>query len=110
MHECIPNLSSTSIITGTCDPLRGIVIPLTTASSPCLPRGVWYRLISRRPSRGQRLMQLARFVRTMVALLMLGPAGLGGGCGAGSPGPASQEESEKIRESKKKAHQQIQEQ
>jgi hypothetical protein len=55
-------------------------------------------------------MPLARFVRTLGILLMLGLAGAGAGCGAGSSGPTSQEESERIRESKKKAHQQIKEQ
>ncbi len=55
-------------------------------------------------------MRFAHFVRTLGLLLSLGLAGLAGGCSSRSSGPLSKEQSEQIRESKKKAHQQIQQQ
>jgi hypothetical protein len=52
-------------------------------------------------------MQLARFVRTLGHLLVLGLAGFGGGCGPQSSAPISQEEGSQIKESKKQAHKQV---
>jgi hypothetical protein len=54
-------------------------------------------------------MQLARFVRSLGVVLVLGIAGFGGGCGPGSQGPTGQERQVQIRGSKKAAHQQIRE-
>jgi hypothetical protein len=51
-------------------------------------------------------MRFANFVRTLGLLLPLGLSGLVSGCGQGSSGPISNEESEQIRASKKAAHQQ----
>jgi hypothetical protein len=59
--------------------------------------------------RGKRLMQLARIVRTFGLLLVLGLAGSGSGCGPGSASPHSQEQSNRIKESKKTAHRQLKE-
>ena len=54
-------------------------------------------------------MQLARIVRTLGLLLVLGLSGLGGGCGPGSPVPLDREESNQIKESKKNAHARLKE-
>jgi hypothetical protein len=51
-------------------------------------------------------MQLARSVRTLGLLLLLGLAGSGGGCGLGSQAAVDQGRQEQIRESKKTAHRQ----
>ncbi len=52
-------------------------------------------------------MQLARFVRRLGFLLVLGLTGFGGGCGLGSPGPVDQERENAIKASKKSAHQEL---
>ena len=54
-------------------------------------------------------MQLARIVRTLGLLLVLGLSGFGGGCGPGSPVPLDREESNQIKESKKNAHARLKE-
>jgi hypothetical protein len=54
-------------------------------------------------------MQLARFVRMFGLLLVLGLAGCVVGCGPGSSSPIPQEESDRIKSSKKTAHKAIQE-
>jgi hypothetical protein len=54
-------------------------------------------------------MQLARFVGTLGLLLVLGLVGSGSGCGPGSSDPLSREDSIKIKQSRKKAHVQLQE-
>jgi hypothetical protein len=54
-------------------------------------------------------MQLARFVRIMGLLLLLGLVGFGGGCGPGSSTPLSKEDSTKVQQSHKGAHQQLKE-
>jgi hypothetical protein len=51
-------------------------------------------------------MQLARFVRMLGLLLMLGLAGSGGGCGLGSQAAVDEQRQEQIRESKKTVHRQ----
>jgi hypothetical protein len=54
-------------------------------------------------------MQLTRFIRTSGLLLVIGLAGLGGGCGPGTPGPTEKEQQtdKATRENMKKAHQQL---
>jgi hypothetical protein len=54
-------------------------------------------------------MQHARFVRMFGLLLVLVLAGSGGGCGPGSSSPIPQEQSDRIKASKKTAHKSIQE-
>jgi hypothetical protein len=54
-------------------------------------------------------MQLARFVGTLRLLLVLGLVGFGGGCSSETMDPMGQEESEKVRDSKKKSHVQLKE-
>ena len=57
-------------------------------------------------------MQLARMVSTSVFVLVLGLAGLAGGCGSGSQSPQSTNtpaEDDRTREDKKQAHQKIKE-
>jgi hypothetical protein len=53
-------------------------------------------------------MRIARFVPTLGLLVVLGLAGLGGGCSSRST-PMAQEDSEKVRESRKGTHQQLKE-
>jgi hypothetical protein len=53
-------------------------------------------------------MRIAQFVPTFGLLVVLGLAGLGGGCSSGST-PMAKEDSEKLRESRKGAHQQLKE-
>jgi hypothetical protein len=55
---------------------------------------------------GERLMQLSRFVPKLLVLMVLGLPGFGGGCGSGSA-PMPQEDSEKVRESRKGLHKEI---
>jgi uncharacterized protein HemX len=52
-------------------------------------------------------MRVARFVRTLGVLLVLGLAGAGGGCGVGAQAPVDKEREDQIRESKKTAHRQL---
>jgi hypothetical protein len=52
-------------------------------------------------------MRRAHFIGILGLLLVFG---IGGGCGPGASTPLSKEESEQIRESKKKAHQQLRKQ
>src|SRR5262249_15213197 len=59
------------------------------------------------PPRGKRSMRVARFVRTLGLLLVLGLAGAGSGCGVGSTATVDQERENLIRESKKTAHRQL---
>jgi hypothetical protein len=54
-------------------------------------------------------MQRARFVEMLGLLVVLGLVGFGGGCSSESMDPLSQEESEKLRDSKKKSHAQLKE-
>jgi hypothetical protein len=54
-------------------------------------------------------MRLARIVRTLGLVLVLGLIGSGGGCGSGSQGPADQDRQAQIKASKKATHRQIQE-
>jgi len=53
-------------------------------------------------------MQISRFVRTLGLLLVLGLPGFGGGCGGGSA-PHTQEESKKLRASRKGLHKELKE-
>ena len=53
------------------------------------------------------MMRIARFVRTLGLLLVLGFAGSGAGCGLGSEASVDQEKQTQIREAKKASHQQI---
>jgi hypothetical protein len=52
-------------------------------------------------------MQISPFVRTLGLLLVLGLPGFGGGCGGS--GPLSQEDSEKLRASRKGLHKELKE-
>jgi hypothetical protein len=54
-------------------------------------------------------MQRARFIGMLGLLVVLGLVGFGGGCSSESTDPMSQEESEKLRESRKKSHVQLKE-
>jgi hypothetical protein len=53
-------------------------------------------------------MRIARFVPTLGLLVVLGLAGLGGGCSSGST-PMAKEDSDKLRESRKGTHQTLKE-
>ena len=54
-------------------------------------------------------MQPARFVWTLGLLLVLGLVGFGGGCGPGSSNPLSKEDSTKVQQSHKGAHERLKE-
>jgi hypothetical protein len=52
-------------------------------------------------------MQLARFVRTLGLLLVLGLAGFGGGCGPGTPTAADQQKAEEIGKDHRGRHEEL---